>query len=103
MKYLAHIRAHEYVGEYLVELTRKDKNTPYGTRPYIDITNNMLVLEGINLHNPDYYSIFGCMLDRYDEKIIPSCFDIQSVKASYERFQSFETLYGIKTSQQFSA
>lgn len=91
------------LGEYFIELTRKEEALYSWHRPYLNITSHLISIEGIDLHNSDYYALIGCLLDRYDESIIPVCFDKQNIKESYERFQSFETLYQIKNGHKISA
>jgi hypothetical protein len=90
----------ETLEKYLVELGRKEE-VPYD--PFLNFTHNTLTVEGINLHNPDYYAVIGGLFNTYDEKFIPKCFDKQAVKDSYEHFKSFETLYQLKNSHKFVA
>jgi len=89
--------------EYIIEILSKEETLYYWHRPYFNLSRNEFSIEGINLYNLDYYVLIGCMLDRYDESMIPICFDKVTIKESYERFQSFEMLYQLKSGHNYSA
>jgi len=57
---------------------------------------NAIGISYVNLINPYWVAVLGGILEDRGEKLIPKCFNPESIRKEFQEFQTFETLYQIK-------